>query len=234
MASKPAVTAAPGAGASASAIAWIAPFATFVGMMGLEKVLPTVPDWSYPVRAAVVLAVLVTCSRQVIPWIPHRALASIALGIAVFLIWVGPDLLWPGMRNHWLFHNPLLGAPASTLPDHLKIHPTFLAFRVFGSVALVPVLEELFWRGWFMRWLIAPNFRNVPLGAYTPFSFWMTALLFASEHGSYWDVGLVAGAVYNWWLVRTKSLADCILAHAVTNGCLAAFVLYWNQWQYWL
>ena len=160
--------------------------------------------------------------------------ASTAAGLAVFAIWIGPDLLWPAYRSTGCFSNSLLGGPNSTLPDALKGDIGFLAVRVFGSVVLVPILEELFWRGWLMRWLINPKFANVPLGTYTPYAFWVTALLFASEHGSYWDVGLLAGIIYNWWLIRTRNLADCILAHAVTNGCLAAYVLGWEQWQYWL
>ena len=35
-------------------------------------------------------------------------------------------------------------------------------------------------------------------------------------------------------MMRTKSLADCILAHAVTNACLAVYVVTRDQWQYWL
>jgi CAAX prenyl protease-like protein len=127
-----------------------------------------------------------------------------------------------------------LGTPGSTLPEELKAHTGFLAVRILGSAGLVPILEELFWRGWLMRWLVAPKFQAVPLGTYTPLSFWVTAALFASEHGPYWEVGLLAGIIYNWWLISTRNLADCILAHAVTNGCLAAYVLGWKQWQYWL
>jgi len=84
-----------------------------------------------------------------------------------------------------------------------------------------------------MRRVISYEFWNVPLGAYTRKAFWITALLFASEHGSYWDVGLVAGVIYNAWMVRTRSLADCILAHSVTNCALAAYVLATGQWAYW-
>ena len=86
-----------------------------------------------------------------------------------------------------------------------------------------------------MRWLISSNdFESVALGTYAPLAFWATALLFASEHGSFWDVGLVTGVIYNWWMIRTRNLWDCILAHAVTNGVLAAYVIYAGQWQYWL
>ena len=65
----------------------------------------------------------------------------------------------------------------------------------------------------------------MPLGTYVPSVFWIVAVLFASEHGPYWEVGLAAGVIYNWWMVRTQNLADCIVAHAVTNGLLSAYVL---------
>jgi uncharacterized protein len=106
-------------------------------------------------------------------------------------------------------------------------------WRTARAVLVVPVLEELFWRAWLMRWLIDTDFRRVPMGAYTPFAFWLTAILFASEHGSYWDVGLVAGVIYNWWTIRSKSVADCIVMHATTNAILSGYVLATAQWQYW-
>lgn len=84
-----------------------------------------------------------------------------------------------------------------------------------------------------MRWLINTEFWKVRLGTFTPFSFFLTAVLFASEHGPYWDVGLLTGFVYNWWMVRTKSVANCVLMHAVTNGILSAYIIAWAQWQYW-
>jgi CAAX prenyl protease-like protein len=106
--------------------------------------------------------------------------------------------------------------------------------RMISCTVLVPMLEELFWRGWLMRWLIDKDFERVPLGKYLPSAFWIVALLFASEHGPYWEVGLAAGIVYNWWMIRTRNLADCIWAHAVTNGILSVYVLLTDQWQYWL
>lgn len=84
-----------------------------------------------------------------------------------------------------------------------------------------------------MRWLIKGDFRSVALGTYAAAAFFVTALLFASEHGSYWDVGLAAGLIYNFWMVRTKSVADCIVMHAVTNGILCWYVIATGNWQYW-
>ena len=166
---------------------------------------------------------------------PRRPGLSAAFGVAVFLIWVAPDVIAPAWRHSALFNNALTGHPAGSTPVDLRRDPLFLSFRIAIAVLAVPVLEELFWRGWLMRWLIdGTSFERVPLGAYAPGAFWAVAILFAAEHGSFWDVGLLAGIAYNWWMVRTRSLWDCIVAHAATNGALAVWVVAGNHWQYWL
>jgi len=216
------------------ALRYVAPFFAFLIFLAADRLLPFGAEWNYALRFAVVFGLLIWLSRGVIQWRLSNFAGSTALGIAIFAIWVGPDVLWPAYRQSWLFTNGIVGAPQSSLPAGVKASAIFILFRLLSSVVNVPVLEELFWRGWLMRWLIAKDFERVPLGAYQAQAFWLVAVLFASEHGSYWDVGLVTGALLNWWMIRTKSLADCILAHAVTNGCLAAYVLTRDQWQYWL
>ena len=206
-----------------------------MAFIALSHWLPVSPRFLYPARVVAVGAVLLVCSRRLVSFRAGNWAGSILVGVAVFVLWVLPDLLWPAYRSHGLFDNPLVGSAQSSLSPDLRSDPIFIAFRVFGSVALVPILEELFWRGWLMRWLVRPeDFQSVRLGTYTHYAFWVTAVLFAAEHGSYWDVGLLAGIIYNWWMVRTGRLADCIVAHAVTNGLLAAYVLHSGHWQYWL
>jgi uncharacterized protein len=216
-----------------ASLAYTAPFVAFIGSIGLEQFFRLPPSIGYPLRFSLALLVLLVFSRQVITLKPTSPWHSVAIGIAVFVIWVSPDLLF-GYRRHWLFTNAITGSAASSLPDALKHDLAFLVLRALSSTALVPIIEELFWRGWLLRWLINNNFRKVPLGAYEPSAFWITAALFASEHGPYWEVGLAAGVIYNWWMIRTRSLADCILAHAVTNGVLAIYVVATAHWEYWL
>jgi CAAX prenyl protease-like protein len=214
-------------------LAYIAPFIAFVGIMALERVIPLPPQWLYLVRFLVVALLIGALSWPYLSFRPSFPLASIGVGVAVFVIWVAPDVLF-GYRHFWLFENSLTGAAASSLDPRLKSNIAFMLLRSISSAILVPILEELFWRGWMMRWLIDNDFLTVPLGKYVPSAFWITAVLFASEHGPYWEVGLAAGIVYNWWIVRTRNLADCILAHGVTNAVLAGYVLVTSQWQYWL
>lgn len=195
----------------------------FLGLGALE----------YPFRVAILAAVIWIFARPVVDLRMPNWVGSTLLGIAVFAIWVAPDFLWPGYRSHWLFENSVTGKVASSLPEAFRGDPMVLAFRFLRATLIVPIVEELFWRGWLMRWLIRNDFLSVPLGAYARDAFWITAALFAVEHGPYWEVGLLAGIAYNWWMVRTKSLGDCILAHAVTNGLLSAFVISGGHWQYW-
>ena len=213
------------------AIPWIAPFLIFILLLMLQRLAP-IPA---AVRFLVSCAVILFFSLRPLRGWPSSPVLSVLLGLVVFVIWVGPDVVAPSWRQTFLFNNPIVGRPEGNTPPVSKNDPAFLFFRIAISVVAVPILEELFWRGWLMRWLIDPSgFERVPLGAYSPMAFWVVAALFASEHGPYWDVGLVTGIIYNWWMIRTRSLWDCIIAHSVTNAALAAYVVLAGQWQYWL
>jgi len=186
-------------------------------------------------RVIVLMGVLLGFSRKEIAGLRVRHwVTSIALGIGVFALWVGPDLFLPAWRDNWLFSNGLTGRVEGTLPEPARSDLMVLVLRSMRAVILVPIVEELFWRGWLPRWLDRmEDFRQVPLGQFSRAAFWLTALLFASEHGSMWDVGLAAGLLYNFWMRRTRSLGDLVLAHAVTNACLSAYVVLQGRWEYW-
>jgi CAAX prenyl protease-like protein len=181
------------------------------------------------------MAAILAVSRDALRGRPSKPLLSILVGLAVFVLWIAPDTIAPWWHHTIPFDNVIMGHPAGNTPPASKSDPMFLFFRIAISAIAVPILEELFWRGWLMRWVIdQKEFERVPLGTYAPTAFWLVAVLFASEHGSFWDVGLAAGMIYNWWMIRTRNLWDCILAHAVTNAVLAAYVIVAGQWQYWL
>jgi uncharacterized protein len=215
-------------------VPYVAPFAVFVALLSLHAVLP-VQDLALQIlQLAIPALTLFLFSRGAVDFRLRSAWASIAVGVLVFAVWIGPDLLFPAYHRHWLFDNPLMGAGKRALSEPARSSPAILALRTVRAALLVPIVEELFWRAWLMRWLISPAFQKVPMGAYQAVAFWISAVLFASEHGAYWDVGLAAGVIYNWWMIRTRSLGDLILAHAVTNACLSAYVIAAGKWEYWL
>ena len=220
---------APGTGT----LAWVGPFAVFMVWLALDKYVPLANPAKEIVRDLVLLAAIVGFSRKVLPTRAPHWLASIGLGIAVCALWVAPDALFPGWRQHWLFTNSVTGEVTTSIPPG-ELTPLMMALRFSRAALLVPILEELFWRGWLPRWLQDNRFHRVPLGQYTTFAFLATAVLFALEHGPFWEVGLLCGLIYNWWMWRTRSLGDLILVHAVTNAALSAYVLVTNRWEFWM
>ena len=212
---------------------YVAPFIAFLLLLVASDIVPLDTAWGGPLRVIVLALVCAVCWPRELPLRPKYPLASVAIGALVFVLWIAPDVLIPGYRNSLLFSNDLMGHLHSSLTAGAVHDPWVLAWRTARAAIVVPVVEELFWRAWLMRWLINKNFWQVPLGTYAPFAFWITVLLFASEHGPYWDVGLVTGIIYNLWMIRSRSVADCVLMHAVTNALLSAYVMHTAQWQYW-
>ena len=213
--------------------AYVAPFVLLLLLVYGAAHTQWNPVWQAPVSALLLGAVVWICWPRDLELRLTDVSGSALLGVAVFLLWIAPETIFSGYRNLPLFHNSIIGHVQSTLSPHAIRSPWVLFWRSLRSVLLIPVIEELFWRAWLMRWLISSDFRSVPLGRYAFAAFWTVALLFGFEHGPYWDVGLAAGIVYNWWMVRTKSLADCIWMHAVTNACLSVYVIATGAWTYW-
>ncbi len=217
------------------AIPWIAPFAVFMALLALAPSLPFGQPWESLVRVGILTAVLIFVSGGVVRTLRVRhVVTSVLLGLAVCAMWVAPDLLMPGWRTHWLFQNSITGVLKTSIPPAELANPLVVVLRIARAALLVPIIEELFWRGWLPRWIVDNDWQKVPIGTYNTLAFVGTAALFASEHGPYWEVGLLCGLIYNWWLWRTKSLGDVVLVHAVTNGALSVFVLISGRYEFWM
>jgi membrane protease YdiL (CAAX protease family) len=94
-----------------------------------------------------------------------------------------------------------------------------LLFGVFSLVIIGPVTEELLFRGIILRGL---------LSRYRPFTaVLLTSLLFAAFHMNPWQAlgALFLGGLIGWFYLRTRSLALCVLAHALNNGWVILFAL---------
>ena len=216
-------------------IPYVGPFVIFMLLLAVAPSLPFGQPWESIVRVGILIVVIAVCSGDVIKSLRVKhAVASIALGLAVCALWVAPDLLVPGWRSHWLFQNSITGTVTTSIAPAELANPVVLALRVMRAALLVPILEELFWRGFLPRWIVNNDWQRVQLGTYNAMAFIVTALLFASEHGPYWEVGLLCGLIYNWWMWRTRSLGDLILVHGVTNAALSGFVLATGKYEYWM
>ncbi|WP_236027004.1 CAAX prenyl protease-related protein [Geomonas diazotrophica] len=220
----------------------VLPFALFIAFVALEEgartaalrqwfVLPEPVLYAlYPVKACSVAALL-WLWRGSYPELHLRDLLdlkrstlAVVIGLITFLVWINLQVTLPLVGGAAGFDPTLLpeGAPRLVLT----------AARVAGAVLVVPVMEELFWRSFLLRYLIHPDFESVPLGSFSWSSFLVASALFALEH-HFFLAGLAAGAIYNLLLYRTRSLVLCVMAHAVTNLVLAMYVLHSGKWYFW-
>ena len=205
-------------------IGWLTPHFPAVAALGAPAVL-----WLYPLKTAAVLLVLLYFwprydeLKGKTKVTPRDALIAVAVGIFVYLIWVRIDWPW-AQQGQASGYNPfLVGGTVGTV---------LATIRMVGAVLVVPVMEELFWRSFFIRYLISPRFETIPLGTFTIFSFLATVGLFGVEH-HLWLAGMIAGAAYTLLLYATGRLWPCIIAHAVTNLALGVHVLLTQEWTWW-
>src|SRR5437868_4886573 len=110
---------------------YVAPFLGYIGIMGIEHALGLPLVWSYAVRLIAVSVLIAMFSRPYLSFRPSAPLASIGIGIAVFLIWIGPDALF-GYRHFWLFENAITGSAVTSIAPELKVSVPFLVVRVVG------------------------------------------------------------------------------------------------------
>jgi CAAX prenyl protease-like protein len=108
----------------------------------------------------------------------------------------------------------------------------WLALRAFGSVVVVPIAEELAFRGFLLRRLIAADFSAVARTRSTPWALLGSSLAFAVLHPGAWLAAGSAGIAYAWAQQLRGRTADAIIAHAITNACIALAVL--TRAAYWL
>lgn len=218
--------------------AWVRvlPFALFIALLALrgqaQRWLPEGWDarWIYAAQITLVAAMLLALRRdygelvrQLAPS-ARQALAAVAVGLVVFVLWITLDAPWMVLGQ----------ASASFAPIDAQgnVDWPLVAFRVAGAALVVPVMEELFWRSFLMRWVDDPQFERVAPGAVSLKAIIVSTFLFVLAH-TQWLAAAIAGVTYALLYMRTGRLWTAIVAHAVTNAALAAWVLATKQWQYW-
>lgn len=183
--------------------------------------------WLYPVKIFAVLVTLLICWRhytELHSWRlgPISTACALAVGMSVFVLWIGLDAGWM-----------VIGTPAGfDARNDGQVDWLMVTLRIGGAALVVPVMEELFWRSFLLRWLDATDFQDVDARRVRLQSVAIAALLFGFEHNQ-WLAGIVAGLAYSALYLRTRSLWSPIVAHALTNGVLGLWIVHTGSWHYW-
>lgn len=226
---------------SRAAWARIIPFAVFMGFIGLQQglawsieqgFLPLTKQqllYLYPVKAVLVAALLYFFRHAYtelrfseLKNMRHLA-GSLVLGVLVFILWINMDWEFATFGDNPGFDPGSVGSNGRNV---------LIVFRILGAALVVPLMEELFWRSFLLRYIIDPDFTTVRIGTFTLSSFLIAAVLFGFEHHLIL-AGIMAGMAYSLLLYWSRSLAHCVLAHGITNLLLAGYVLATGNWQFW-
>jgi len=224
--------------ANLSRAAWlrVIPFAVFMALLALRGALPADgsagidPRWVYGLTVAVVGALLALWWReygelatQVWPT-ARETLLAVAVGLVVFALWISLDAPWMRVGE----------ATAAFVPLDVQGQPmwSLIAVRWVGAALLVPVMEELFWRSFLMRWLDGGSFESVAPQSVSLRTVVLSTFVFTLAH-TLWLGAVVAGLAYAWLYRRTGKLWIPVIAHAVTNGVLGVWVVMTGNWTFW-
>lgn len=221
---------------SRDAIVRCAPFALFMGALALRGFAPEDGSWGFDTRwiygaGALGVAGLMALwwrdygelARQNLPDARETALA-LAAGLAVFGLWIVLDAPWM-----------VIGTPAAGfVPTDASgaVDWPLAAVRLAGAALVVPLMEELFWRSFLMRWIVQGNFLAVPPQRAGVKAVLLSTFVFTLAH-TQWLAAAIAGLVYAMLYVRTGRLWVPVIAHAVTNAALGVWVLATQRWEFW-
>lgn len=212
------------------------PFLMFMLLLALRGWLPPEglwgidPRWVYGLSVGVVGGMLIAwhkeygeLARQTLPDARETAWA-VAVGLVVFGLWIHLDAPWMTVGENTATFRPL--------DAEGRIDPLLVAMRWIGAALMVPVMEELFWRSFLMRWIQRPGFVTVDPAQVGLRAVVLSTFLFVLVH-PLWLAAALAGLAYAGLYIRSGKLWSCVIAHAVTNGVLGIWVVYSGQWQFW-
>ena len=221
---------------SRAAAVRVAPFALFMALLALRGAAPADgswgfdPRWIYGVTVLAVGALLLffwrdygELARQTRPD-AREALQAVAVGAVVFALWTQLDAKWMTLGEPSAGFVPLTAAGALDWP--------LIALRWAGAALLVPLMEELFWRSFLMRWIAQQVFEGVDPQRVGLKAIVLSTFVFTLAH-TLWLAAVVAGLAYAWLYVRSGKLWLPVIAHAVTNGALGVWVVATGHWRFW-
>jgi hypothetical protein len=221
---------------SRAAWAHVIPFALFMALLALRGAAPVDGSWGFDTRWLYALQTLAVGAALFVLWrhygelfrqnlpSPREWLLCLAVGLVVFVLWINLDASWM-----------LLGeSTASFVPTDTsgRLDWPLIAFRLAGAALVVPLMEELFWRSFLMRWIDRPIFESVDPQTVSLKAVVLSTFVFTLAH-TQWLAAVVAGLVYAWIYRHTGKLWTAVAAHAVTNAALGAWVIRTGNWSFW-
>jgi CAAX prenyl protease-like protein len=213
-------------------VAYVLPMAIFLALTAVAGKWPALYPVFYTAKALLTAIALVWLATHYtrISW--TFAWLGLLVGAIGIVQWVGMQAL---LERQFEFFRPKADAfnPWTAFGSH-STAIAFIAIRIASAVLVVPFMEELFWRDFLWRQILAPNnFKLAGIGEAGLAPLLIVSGAFATVHGNWWPTAIVWALMIGGLLIYTRSLGACIVAHATTNLLLAIYVLHYHAWSLW-
>ena len=213
----------------------IAPFALFMLLLALRGFAADGAwgfdeRWLYAASTAGVALLLIVFRREfgelsaVLSPTVREVLLAVFAGLLVFVLWIQLDEPWMRIGEATAGFRPIDAAGNPVWP--------LIAVRWLGAALVVPLMEELFWRSFLMRWVENATFEAVDPQRIGLRAIVLSTFVFMLAH-TLWLAAIIAGLAYAWLYRRTGRLWVPVIAHAVTNGLLGLWVVATRSWAFW-
>lgn len=100
---------------------------------------------------------------------------------------------------------------------------------MLGLAFLVPIMEELFLRGFLLRWIQSENWLSLSVGDLSAKA-WGVVLVYAVLTHPEILAAVVWFALVTLYVQKTRNIWDAVLFHIGTNATLGLWVLFTGQW----
>ena len=166
-------------------------------------------QWGYAIKVMAIGAVLVCFANFYRRFLARPSWTAVGVGVVVGVAWqlTEPSSVSPSLAE-WFAGLPL--APAAL----------WLVLRGMGSVVLVPIAEELGFRGYLYR-LVASTGEGLAPRVANLIALAVSSIAFGLLHER-WLAATLAGLAYGLLLQRSGKLADAVAAHMASNAVVFA------------
>ena len=237
-------------------LAHVVPFAVFMGFMVVLQLVavkiewkhPDAPWWRqdpahfiYPIQTLVMLALLLRYRKcYAFQWSWKWVLTAIACGAAGIGFWLLPTTLY----DHWGLTGKttgvmkLLGVAARRegfdpgIFENPAAYWLAVGLRFLRAVVVVALVEEIFWRGFLMRFVgdWEGDYWQQPFGRATWKSYLIVTVLFMVAHAPIDYAGaFVYGSLTYLLCIWSKSLGACVIMHATANLLMGLYVMAYGK-----
>jgi CAAX prenyl protease-like protein len=203
--------------------AYLMPLLVLLAAGQISQAMSAQFETFYPLRLVAGLSALLIYRHRLAALSWSFSARGPAIGVLVFVGWV------------WAAHFLVVtaGAPAPLAALSPAMRALWVITRVLTSTLVIPIAEELAYRGYLMRRLVSADFESVPFHRVRWPALLVAALVFGLAHGAFWLPGIAAGLAFGFILVRRNSIGEAVAAHVTSNALIAVSVLVLGQWQLW-